>query len=137
MELSRGQSFCLLHSAPTKYIFCIERSDSHHDAFSSSSSREVSPDRTPKRAKTSAGKTPTGTREWIKDGTRVKLPDGWTCHGGSVLVQTFGDVASNEKIASFDFDGCLAKTSVANHDPTAWKLRYSPYSRIFFHVEML
>ncbi|KAG8458551.1 hypothetical protein KFE25_003086 [Diacronema lutheri] len=63
------------------------------------------------------------------------VPAGWALHGGSVLVRDFAPGGDNGapapapdggavRVAGFDFDGCLAETSVFRTEPTAWKLRF-------------
>lgn len=38
----------------------------------------------------------------------VEVPSGWSVHGGSLLVRTFGDVKGSVAVAAFDFDGCAS-----------------------------
>ncbi len=54
----------------------------------------------------------------------VKVPPGWSVHGGSLLVKSYGALTSSTKIAAFDFDGCLARTPLGGNDPNAWSMQY-------------
>lgn len=53
----------------------------------------------------------------------VPLPEGWTSVD-SLLVWAQGEPQPSRSIACFDFDGCLAATSVTNQDPDAWRMMY-------------
>eukprot|EP00250_Pteridium_aquilinum_P005897 c15917_g1_i1 orf=362-1483(-) len=53
----------------------------------------------------------------------AKLPDGWKAFS-TVIVNETDDLIARDKIAAFDFDGCLAKTSVQRHGADAWSLLY-------------
>lgn len=53
----------------------------------------------------------------------VPVPSGWSVVG-SLLVKTDSACKAKAKIAAFDFDDCLAKTSVAGFDPNAWKMLF-------------
>ena len=62
----------------------------------------------------------------------VLVPAGWSVHGSSLLVWEHTTTAPSgkrcltgcDKIAAFDFDGCLANTPLGGSDPTAWKMQY-------------
>mmetsp|Transcript_17474 Transcript_17474/g.44758 ORF Transcript_17474/g.44758 Transcript_17474/m.44758 type:complete len:351 (+) Transcript_17474:77-1129(+) len=54
----------------------------------------------------------------------VPVPSGWGVHGSSLLVWRFMDPQPSSKVAAFDFDGCLAKTSLGGNDPNAWKMQF-------------
>lgn len=41
-----------------------------------------------------------------------------------MLYKHYGDMTLTNKVAAFDFDGCLARTSTG-HDPAAWSMRFS------------
>lgn len=69
---------------------------------------------------TTAFSLPPGAREL----RGVAVPDGWTVHGGSMLVKVFGDFRPSAAIAAFDFDGCLARTPLGGNDPKAWSMQY-------------
>lgn len=43
---------------------------------------------------------------------------------GSLMFWQSKDCVPKGKIASFDFDGCLAKTSLFKHGPDAWSILY-------------
>lgn len=58
------------------------------------------------------------------NGAVVPLPPGWGCHGDSVLHRQFGSAPPSELVAAFDFDGCLAVTSLGGTDPNAWRLKH-------------
>lgn len=51
------------------------------------------------------------------------LPDGWKAFA-TVILNEAEDVFARDKIAAFDFDGCLVKTSVQRHGADAWSLLY-------------
>lgn len=51
------------------------------------------------------------------------LPDGWKAFS-TVIVNEKEDSIARGKIAAFDFDGCLVKTSVQRHGADAWSLLY-------------
>lgn len=53
----------------------------------------------------------------------VQLPDGWIAQG-SLLVWSYGDPEPSPMIAGFDFDGCLAHTSLHDNSPNAWKMQF-------------
>ena len=56
----------------------------------------------------------------------VTVPSGWGVHAGSLLVWHFMNPSlAGSKVAAFDFDGCLAKTSVSNQDPKAWSMLFA------------
>ncbi|EGD81657.1 hypothetical protein, variant [Salpingoeca rosetta] len=60
----------------------------------------------------------------FKGAVALPVPKGWHCLRDSVLCFDFGDVEPSHKIAAFDFDGCLASTSVRGFDPNAWRMRF-------------
>lgn len=43
---------------------------------------------------------------------------------GTILHYQTKDIVHSEKIAAFDFDGTLAKTSLFQHGPDAWSVLY-------------
>lgn len=43
---------------------------------------------------------------------------------GTLLYYESQEIQHSEKIASFDFDGTLAKTSLFKHGPDAWSILY-------------
>lgn len=43
---------------------------------------------------------------------------------GTLFYYESQDIQHSEKIASFDFDGTLAKTSLFKHGPDAWSILY-------------
>jgi len=51
----------------------------------------------------------------------VEVPPGWHVVGGSLLVWSYGAPAPSARIAAFDFDDTLAKTSLSGFDPNAWR----------------
>lgn len=53
----------------------------------------------------------------------AELPDGWKAFS-SVIVNVADEVFAKDKIAAFDFDGCLANTSIRRPGPDAWSLLY-------------
>lgn len=53
----------------------------------------------------------------------AELPDGWKAFS-TVIVNEAEDLLARDKIAAFDFDGCLVKTSVQRHGADAWSLLY-------------
>jgi len=59
----------------------------------------------------------------------VTVPSGWSVVD-SLLVKTHPDCKAQAKIAAFDFDDCLAKTSPAGFDPNAWKMLF-PHVPVF------
>mmetsp|Transcript_129722 Transcript_129722/g.258792 ORF Transcript_129722/g.258792 Transcript_129722/m.258792 type:complete len:346 (+) Transcript_129722:50-1087(+) len=54
----------------------------------------------------------------------VRVPSGWSSVD-SLLVKTDPACKATSKIAAFDFDDCLAKTSMAGFDPNAWKMLFA------------
>ena len=50
----------------------------------------------------------------------VEVPPGWSVVGGSLLVWSHLSPAPSTRIAAFDFDDTLAKTSLGGFDPNAW-----------------
>jgi len=55
----------------------------------------------------------------------VACPPGWGVVGGSLLVLEFQDPKPAAKVAAFDFDGCVARTSLQGSDPNAWSMMFS------------
>lgn len=55
----------------------------------------------------------------------VKLPFGFKSIDSSLLVRTDERCASSGKIAAFDFDGCLASTSLYKRGPNAWRVYHA------------
>jgi len=55
----------------------------------------------------------------------VSVPSGWSVHGGSLLVCSFGDFCPSAAVAAFDFDGCLARTPLGGNDPNAWSMQFA------------
>lgn len=53
----------------------------------------------------------------------IITPKGWYWHHSLLCWQTAA-VPSASKIAAFDYDGCLAKTSLFKHGPDAWSVLY-------------
>lgn len=53
----------------------------------------------------------------------AELPDGWKAFS-TVIVGEPDEIHARDKIAAFDFDGCLVKTSVQRHGADAWSLLY-------------
>ncbi|MCO5558181.1 hypothetical protein L7F22_011760 [Adiantum nelumboides] len=53
----------------------------------------------------------------------AELPEGWKAFSTVIMNETEDSLAKG-KIAAFDFDGCLVKTSVRRHGADAWSLLY-------------
>ncbi|KAG0554238.1 hypothetical protein KC19_12G075600 [Ceratodon purpureus] len=53
----------------------------------------------------------------------AKLPRGWKAFSSVIFYEADG-LQPSEKIAAFDFDGCLANTDVRRSGAEAWKLMY-------------
>ncbi|KAI5084341.1 hypothetical protein GOP47_0000510 [Adiantum capillus-veneris] len=53
----------------------------------------------------------------------AELPEGWKAFS-TVIINETDDTLAKDKIAGFDFDGCLVKTSVQRHGADAWSLLY-------------
>jgi len=49
--------------------------------------------------------------------------DGWIWHG-TLLYYEYGDIKPSSRIASFDYDGCLANTSLFKKGPDAWSVLF-------------
>jgi len=54
----------------------------------------------------------------------VPVPRGWGVHAGSLLVWRHMSPQPASRIAAFDFDGCLARTSLGGNDPNAWSMQF-------------
>ncbi|EPS71832.1 hypothetical protein M569_02927, partial [Genlisea aurea] len=52
------------------------------------------------------------------------LPSKWKAFQTLIYLERDDDLRDSEKIAAFDFDGCLAKTSVKRIGAEAWSLMY-------------
>eukprot|EP00937_MAST-01D_sp_MAST-1D-sp2_P008262 g8262.t1 len=52
------------------------------------------------------------------------LPEGWTCERSTVLVKAVGAPAPSARIAGFDFDGTLAKTSLYSQGADDWSFMF-------------
>lgn len=83
-----------------------------------------------KRALTASGGG--GKRPAIPVAPAAKLaPAGWSAPAGveTVLVRDYmpeeAHADSPMRVAAFDFDGCLADTSVFRRDPSDWKMMFS------------
>nr|XP_024377413.1 polynucleotide 3'-phosphatase ZDP-like isoform X2 [Physcomitrium patens] len=59
----------------------------------------------------------------------AKLPLGWKSFSSVILHEAEG-LQPSEKIAAFDFDGCLANTHVRRSGADAWKLMYPSIPKI-------
>ncbi|KAH7414949.1 hypothetical protein KP509_14G020300 [Ceratopteris richardii] len=59
----------------------------------------------------------------VKKYKDAELPDGWKAFS-TVIVNETDESLAKDKIAAFDFDGCLVKTSVQRHGADAWSLLY-------------
>ena len=65
-----------------------------------------------------------GTGVLAHNGCRVHLRPGWHNHKNSVLLRHFGAVVPSAQVAAFDFDNCLARTSVGSWRAEEWRLKY-------------
>jgi bifunctional polynucleotide phosphatase/kinase len=54
----------------------------------------------------------------------VRVPAGWSVHGGSLLVMAHRSPTPAAKVAAFDFDNCLAATRLGSTDPSEWKMQF-------------
>lgn len=64
-----------------------------------------------------AGAAATGAAVARDDG------DGWTWHG-TLMFYEYGETQPSSKIAAFDYDGCLANTSLFRKGPDAWSVLF-------------
>jgi len=88
----------------------------------------VAPD-APAEKKTAVAAAPPATSASSSTGFEQKIPEGivipapWLWHKTLLLTQ-FGECKGSTKIAGFDYDGCLAKTSLFKKGPDAWSVLY-------------
>jgi bifunctional polynucleotide phosphatase/kinase len=79
------------------------------------------------KAKESKGKAkseePKGAAAAVGDEKEPADSD-WTFHNNTLMWAQFGSPKPSAKLACFDFDGCLAKTSLFKKGPDAWSMLY-------------
>jgi bifunctional polynucleotide phosphatase/kinase len=72
-------------------------------------------------AATSASAPSLSFTQKVPDG--IVIPASWIWHQSLLLTQ-IGECKASTKIAGFDYDGCLAKTSLFKKGPDAWSVLF-------------
>jgi bifunctional polynucleotide phosphatase/kinase len=77
---------------------------------------------TPSSATPVLASVPSGFEQKVPEG--IVIPSPWMWHKTLLLTQ-FGECKGSTKIAGFDYDGCLAKTSLFKKGPEAWSVLFA------------
>eukprot|EP00050_Salpingoeca_kvevrii_P020663 m.101188 g.101188 ORF g.101188 m.101188 type:complete len:353 (-) comp8958_c0_seq3:48-1106(-) len=137
-----GARLGLLHSAPDTFVFvarpCSGSAKAPETAETTAPPRKLPANRPAvteeKEEDDAAAASPAAKRVRVDAapttdsvklaGFSLSLPAAWTAHR-TVLVHEHKSPSSSSKIAAFDFDGCLARTSPAGFSPDAWSMKYA------------
>ncbi|XP_057958599.1 polynucleotide 3'-phosphatase ZDP [Malania oleifera] len=99
----------------------IHKLDEHVDEVEESNSKKIKLSIHKEEAKLEIAFSVSDIKNTYKDATL--LPE-WKAFETIIFLERDDNLHDSRKIAAFDFDGCLAKTSVKRIGPDAWSLMY-------------